>query len=141
MLPYLPVIIPFGLALFILRAQILRVAIRAEGIGNLHASKALGAASGWASLFGALLLVGCALLLNGIVWGLVSIAIGLALGVAASALFLPMLGNTLAFGHHGGDGDRSIAAFNRRYGHWIAFAVGGLGLFALLSVFNIISAL
>ncbi|MGL5114924.1 MAG: hypothetical protein ACRC7G_06050 [Beijerinckiaceae bacterium] len=141
MTAYLPFLIPLGLALFILRAQILRVAIRAEDIENLHASKALGAASGWASLFGALLLVGCAIVLNGIVWGIVSILIGLALGVAASALFLPMLGNTLAFGHHGGDGDKSIAAFNRSYGHWIAFAVGGLGLVALLSIFNVISAL
>jgi hypothetical protein len=132
----LPFLIPFGLALFILRAQILRVAIRAGGMENLHASPALGAASGWVSLMGAMVLVASAFIVSGIVWGFISIAIGLALGVVASALFLPMLGNTLALGHHGGDGDKSVAEFNRRYGHWIAFAVGGIAALCLFAILN-----
>jgi hypothetical protein len=134
MLATLPILIPLGLALFILRAQILRVAIRAGGMENLHASKALGAASGWVSLVGAMALVASAFMVSGLVWGLAGIVIGLALGVVASALFLPMLGDTLAFGHHGGEGDKSVAEFNRRYGHWIAFAVGGIAALCLYAV-------
>jgi multidrug efflux pump subunit AcrB len=81
-----------------------------------------------------MVLVACAFIVNGLVSGFVSIVIGLALGVVGSALFLPMLGNTLALGHHGGEGDKSVAAFNRRYGHWIAFAVGGIAALCLYSV-------
>jgi hypothetical protein len=134
MLSYTPILIPLGLALFILRAQILRVAIREFGMENLHASKGLGAASGWASLFGALLLAALAFVTNGWLWGVLLIATGLALGVVAAALFLPMLGQTNAMGMHGGEGDRSIAAFNRSYGHWIAFAVAGIALACLYAV-------
>jgi hypothetical protein len=54
--------------------------------------------------------------------------------VLAAAVFLPMLGNTLAMGHHGGEGDRSVAEFNRRYGHWLAFAVAGIALVCLYAV-------
>jgi hypothetical protein len=136
MLTYTPILIPLGLALFILRAQLLRVAIREFGMENLHASKSLGAASGWASLLGALLLAALAFVTNGLLWGVLLIGIGLALGVLASALFLPMLGRTNAMGMHGGDGDRSVAQFNRRYGHWIAFAVAGLALLCLYAVMS-----
>jgi hypothetical protein len=134
MLSYTPILIPLGLALFILRAQLLRVAIRELGPENLHASPALGAASGWASLFGAMLLAALAFVTNGFVWGVILIAIGLALGVVAAALFLTFLGRTLAFGHHGGEGDKSVAAFNRAYGHWIAFTVAGIAVVCLYSV-------
>jgi hypothetical protein len=136
MLTYTPVLIPLGLALFILRAQLLRVAIRELGPENLHASKGLGAASGWASLFGALLLAGLAFVTNGFAWGVLLIGIGLALGVVASALFLPLLGQTNAMGMHGGEGDRSVAAFNRNYGHWIAFAVAGVAVLCLYAVMS-----
>jgi hypothetical protein len=134
MLTYTPILIPLGLALFILRAQLLRVAIRQFGMENLHASRALGATSGWASLFGAMLLVALAFVTNGMPWGVVLIGIGLAIGVIASALFLPLLGQTNAAGMHGGEGDKSIAAFNRAYGHWLAFAVAGVALLCLYAV-------
>ena len=45
---YLPILIVAGLSLFILRTQLLHVSIRESGMDNLHASPALGAASGWA---------------------------------------------------------------------------------------------
>jgi hypothetical protein len=134
MLSYTPILIPLGLALFILRAQLLRVAIRELGMENIHASRGLGAASGWASLFGAMLLAALAFVTNGLLWGVLLIGIGLAIGVVAAALFLPVLGRTNAMGMHGGEGDRSVAAFNRAYGHWIAFAVAGIGLLCLYSV-------
>jgi hypothetical protein len=136
MLTYTPILISLGLALFILRAQLLRVAIRELGIENIHASKGLGAASGWASLFGALLLAALAFVTNGVVWGVALTGIGLAAGVVASALFLPLLGQTNAAGMHGGEGDRSVAAFNRAYGHWLAFAVAGIALVCLYSVMS-----
>jgi hypothetical protein len=136
MLTYTPILIPLGLALFILRAQILRVAIREFGMQNLHASKGLGAASGWASLFGALLLAALAFVTNGLLWGVVLIGIGLAMGVLASALFLPLLGQTNAMGMHGGDGDRSVAQFNRSYGHWIAFAVAAIACLCLYAILS-----
>lgn len=136
MLSSTPFLIPLGLALFILRAQVLRVAIRAGGMENLHASKVLGAASGWASLMGAMVLTALAFVTNGLFGGLIMVAAGLVGGIAASALFLPMLGNTLTFGHHGGEGDKSVAEFNRRYGHWVAFAVAGLAALCLSSVFS-----
>ncbi len=134
MLTYTPILIPLGLALFILRAQLLRVAIRELGMENIHASKGLGAASGWASLFGGMLLAVLAFVTNGWLWGMILIVIGLALGVVGAAIFLPMLGQTNAMGVHGGEGDRSVAAFNRNYGHWIAFAVAGIALVCLYSV-------
>jgi hypothetical protein len=136
MLSYTPILIPLGLALFILRAQLLRVAIRELGMENLHASKGLGAASGWASLFGALLLVILAFVTNGLLWGVLLIGMGLALGIVAAALFLPMLGQTNAMGMHGGEGDKSVAAFNRTYGHWLAFAVAGIALLCLYAVMS-----
>jgi hypothetical protein len=136
MLSYTPILIPLGLALFILRAQLLRVAIRELGMENLHASKGLGAASGWASLFGALLLVILAFVTNGLLWGVLLIGMGLALGIVAAALFLPMLGQTNAMGMHGGEGDKSVAAFNRIYGHWLAFAVAGIALLCLYAVMS-----
>ncbi len=134
MLSHTPILIPLGLALFILRAQVLRVAIREFGMENVHASRALGAASGWASLFGAMLLAALAFVTNGLLWGLLLIGVGLALGVVSSALFLPLLGQTNIAGMHGGEGDRSVAAFNRGYGHWLAFGVAGVALLCLYSV-------
>jgi hypothetical protein len=136
MLSYLSILIPIGLALFILRAQLLRVAIREDGIDNLHDSKVVGAASGWASLLGALVQIGCAVAAQGVLWGLVLVVIGLALGVVGSAVFLPTLGSTNVMGHHGGEGNRSIADFNRRYGPAIAFAVAGLALLCLYTVLS-----
>jgi hypothetical protein len=134
MLSYAPILVAIGLALFILRAQLLRVAIREQGMTNLHASAVLGAASGWASLLGALALAVLAFVFMGLIWGAVLVAAGLALGILASALFLPLLGQTLAMGMHGGEGDKSVAAFNRAYGHWIAFAVAGLAVMCLYTV-------
>lgn len=134
MLTYTPILIPLGLALFILRAQVLRVAIRERGMDNVHASQVLGAASGWASLFGAMLLVALSFVTNGMLWGVLLIGIGLALGIVASALFLPLLGQTNAAGMHGGEGDRSVATFNRGYGHWLAFAVAGIAMLCLYAV-------
>jgi hypothetical protein len=134
MLSYLPILIPLGLALFILRAQLLRVAIREDGIDNLHDSKVIGAASGWASLFGAIILMVCAIIAQGAMWGLLLVVIGLALGVVGSAVFLPTLGSTNLMGHHGGEGNRSIADFNRRYGPGIAFAVAAIALLCLYVV-------
>ena len=134
MLSSLPILIPIGIALFILRAQILRIAIRELGAENLHASQALGAASGWASLFGAMVLVASAIIFSGTLWGVVSIIIGIALGVVGSALFISTLGHTLALGHHGGEGDKSVAQFNRHYGHWIAFAVAGIAALCLYAI-------
>jgi hypothetical protein len=136
MLSYIPILIPLGLALFILRAQLLRVAIREDGIDNLHDSKAIGAASGWASLLGALALMASAIALQGVLWGLVLVIIGLALGVVGSAVFLPTLGSTNVMGHHGGEGNRSIADFNRRYGPGIAFTVAGLAALCLYVIFS-----
>jgi hypothetical protein len=136
LLNYMPFLIPAGLALFILRAQLLRVSIRELGMENIHASKGLGAASGWASLFGAVTLALLAFLFMGVLWGAALVVIGLVLGVVSSALFLPMLGRTLAMGMHGGEGDKSVAAFNRRYGHWIAFAVAGMALVGLYGLFS-----
>lgn len=136
MLALTPYLIPSGLALFVLRSQLLRVAIREGGPENLHASPALGAASGWASLFGAAALCLLAFVFMGAIGGLLTIVAGLAVGVIGSALFLPMLGSTLAFGHHGGEGDKSVAAFNRAYGHWIAFAVAAIAALCLYALFS-----
>jgi hypothetical protein len=131
-----PYLIPAGLALFILRAQLLRVGIAELGMENLHASKALGAFSGWLGLGGAAVLACVAFAYGGIVWGLVLVTGGLALGVIVSAVFLPMLRSTFALGHHGGDGDRSVAEFNRRYGPFIALAVAAIAVICLYAMFS-----
>jgi hypothetical protein len=135
---YVPYLIPLGLALFVLRSQLLRVALlQAEGdLSKVHASALLGATSGWASLIGALALLASAFIVNGLWRGGISVILGVAMGILMSALFLPMLGNTLAMGHHGGEGNTSIAAFNRRYGHIIAFAVGWIAFICLYSIFS-----
>jgi hypothetical protein len=133
---YLPVLISAGLALFILRTQLLRVAIQETGGENMHASPALGAASGWTSLFGALALAVCAPINLGLVWGAGLIVLGIVLGVVAAAVLLPLIGTTVALGHDGGEGNKSIVAFNRRFGHFIAFAVGGLAVVCLYAVFS-----
>jgi hypothetical protein len=62
--------------------------------------------------------------------------LGLVLGILLSAIFLPVLGNTLAFGHHGGEGDKSVAAFNRRYGSVLALGVGVTGLFCFIQILS-----
>lgn len=132
-------LILFGLSLFILRSQLLRVALREMGAGSataeiapekLHASPALGAMSGWFSLGGAAGLMLLALVTSGYLWGLGLIVFGIMGGVALSAFTLPTIGSTLALGHQGGDGDRSVAEFNRRYGAHVAFAVAALALLA-----------
>jgi hypothetical protein len=124
-----------GLSLFILRSQLLRVALQQAGGAQadaklLHASPALGAASGWLSLAGAMALMLLAVAANGWVWGLGMVALGIIGGIALSSVLLPTLGSTLALGHHGGEGDKSIAEFNRRYGALVAFAVAGVALLA-----------
>jgi hypothetical protein len=136
MIFYLPYLIPIGLALFILRSQLLRVAIQETGGEDIHKSPMLGAASGWSSLLGALALIACAFYTDGWLRGAATIVIGLGLGILGSALFLPMIGSTLAMGHHGGEGNKSIAEINRRFGHVIAFAVGWI---AFMCVYVILS--
>ncbi|MCU0885509.1 MAG: hypothetical protein MUC44_11310 [Beijerinckiaceae bacterium] len=131
-------LILFGLSLFILRSQLLRVALKETGASaagqieadKLHASPALGAMSGWFSLGGAAGLMLLALITSGYLWGLGLIVFGIMGGVALSSFTLPTIGSTLALGHQGGDGNRSIAEFNRRYGAHIAFGVAVLALLA-----------
>jgi hypothetical protein len=128
-------LILFGLSLFILRSQLLRVALaeRSDASidpGELHVSPVLGAASGWASLGGAAALMLLALVTSGYLWGFSLIVFGVLGGVALSAVLLPTIGSTLVLGQHGGEGNRSIAAFNRRYGALVAFAVTGVALLA-----------
>jgi hypothetical protein len=131
-------LILFGLSLFILRSQLLRVALKETGTNTtgqidsdkLHASPALGAMSGWFSLGGAAGLMLLALVTSGYLWGLGLIVFGIMGGVALSSFTLPTIGSTLALGHQGGDGNRSIAEFNRRYGAHIAFGVAALALLA-----------
>ncbi len=132
-------LILFGLSLFILRSQLLRVALREMGAASasgqiepekLHASPALGAMSGWFSLGGAAGLMLLALVTSGYLWGFGLIVFGIMGGVALSAFTLPTIGSTLALGHQGGDGDRSVAEFNRRYGAHVAFGVAALALLA-----------
>jgi hypothetical protein len=132
----LPFLIPVGFAIFVLRAQLLRIGINELGMENLHSSKALGAFSGWMGLGGAAVLACIAFAYGGIVWGLVLVTGGLTLGIILSAVSLPILRSTFALGHHSGDGDRSVAEFNRQYGPFIALAVAGIAavcLYALLS--------
>jgi hypothetical protein len=132
-------LILFGLSLFILRSQLLRVALREMGAASastqiepekLHASPALGAMSGWFSLGGAAGLMLLALVTSGYLWGFGLIVFGIMGGVALSAFMLPTIGTTIALGHQGGDGDRSVAEFNQRYGMHVAFAVAALALLA-----------
>jgi|GEM_PF-5114659 hypothetical protein len=131
-------LILFGLSLFILRSQLLRVALKETGANaagqieahKLHASPALGAMSGWFSLGGAAGLMLLALVTSGYLWGLGLIVFGIMGGVALSTFTLPTIGSTMALGHQGGDGNRSIAEFNRRYGAHIAFGVAALALLA-----------
>jgi hypothetical protein len=136
MLAYLPVLIVAGLSLFILRSQLLRVAIQETGGENMHASAMLGAVSGWVSLFGAVVLAVCALVTQGWLWGIGLVVLGVVLGVISSAIVLPLIGTTVALGSSGGDGNRSIVAFNRNYGHLIAFAVGAFALVCLYSILS-----
>jgi hypothetical protein len=132
-------LILLGLSLFILRSQLLRVALRASGgpaeggkidVGRLHASPALGAASGWLSLGGAAMLMLLALVTSGYLWGFGLIVFGILGGVALSAFTLPTIGSSMALGHLSGEGDRSIAEFNRLYGAYVAIAVAGIAALA-----------
>jgi hypothetical protein len=86
--------------------------------------------SGWFSLGGAAGLMLLALVTSGYLWGLGLIVFGIMGGVALSTFTLPTIGSTMALGHQGGDGNRSIAEFNRRYGAHIAFGVAALALLA-----------
>ncbi len=130
-------LILLGLSLFILRSQLLRVALREMGAANisdkvdvakLHASPTMGAMSGWFSLGGAAGLMLLALVTSGYLWGFGMIVFGIIGGVALSAFTLPTIGSTFVLGQHGGDGNRSIAEFNRRYGAHLAFGVTALAL-------------
>jgi hypothetical protein len=132
----LPILIALGLSLFILRTQLLRVAIRESGAENLHASPALGAASGWASLFGAAVLIAASFISLGLIWGAGLVVLSVVLGIISAAFALPTIGSTSALGHLSGEGNASIAAFNRAYGHWIAFAVGALALICLYAILS-----
>jgi hypothetical protein len=129
------ILIPLGFMLFILRAQLLRIGITELGSENLHASKTLGLISGWAGLGGAALLAYTAFAYAGIVWGLVLVTGGMALGIIASAVFLPLLRSTNAFGYHGGEGDKSVAEFNRRYGSFVALSVAAIALYTAYIVY------
>jgi hypothetical protein len=135
MTSYLPILIPFGLALFVLRSQLLRVAIHETGGENMHRSVQIGVMSGWISLLGALALIAGSFLVSGLWRGLAGIVVGLGLGILISAFLLPMIGSTLALGHLGGEGNKSIAEFNRRFGHIIAFGVGWIALICLYSIY------
>jgi hypothetical protein len=132
----LPYLIPIGFALFVLRAQLLRIGIAEHGLENLHTSKALGAVSGWLGLGGAAVLACIAFAYGGIVWGLVLVTGGLTLGIILSAVSLPVLRSTFALGHHSGDGDRSVAEFNRQYGPFIALAVAAVAAVCLYALFT-----
>lgn len=130
-------LILLGLSLFILRSQLLRVALNETSGGNgkveaekLHASPALGAMSGWFSLGGAAGLMLLALVTSGYLWGFGLIVFGILGGVALSGVLLPTIGSSMALGHAGGEGNRSIAEFNRRFGAHIAFGVAALALVA-----------
>jgi hypothetical protein len=92
----------------------------------VHASPLLGMVSGALSLGAAGSLVVLALQAQGVVAGLLITVGGIAAGIIISASLIPLLGTTLAFGHLGGDGMVSIAAFNRAYGAAIALAVVAL---------------
>ncbi len=126
-----------GLSLFILRSQLLRVALRESGAmeagkieaEKLHASPALGAMSGWFSLMGAAALMLLAIETSGYLRGAALIVFGILGGVALSAVMLPAIGSRQA-GDQAGGGDRSIAAFNRRFGAHIALGVAALALMA-----------
>jgi hypothetical protein len=133
---YLPFLIPFGFAIFVLRAQLLRIGINELGMENLHTSKALGAFSGWMGLAGAAVLACIAFAYAGIVWGLVLVTGGLMLGIILSAVSLPILRSTFALGHHSGDGDRSVAEFNRQYGPYIALSVAAIAAICLYALFS-----
>ncbi len=133
---FFPILIVAGLSLFILRTQLLRVAIQETGGENIHASPVLGAASGWISLFGALLLAISAPVSLGLIWGAGLVVLSVVLGVVSSAIALSLIGTTVALGNSGGEGNKSIVAFNRNYGHFIAFAVG---LIALACIYTILS--
>jgi hypothetical protein len=121
-----------GLALFIWRSQLLRTALIESGNdpAKLHASPGLGAASGWASLAGAALLAILAVLHNSLLGVGLVVILGIAAGIALSALMQGVIGKTMALGHLSGEGAGSIAAFNRQYGAYIAFAVPALALLA-----------
>ncbi len=133
---YLPILIVLGLSLFILRTQLLRVAIRRQGMDDLHASRLLGAVSGWISLAGALGLLLCAFAGLGLLLGAGVSVLGLGLGIIAAGFALPGIGQTTPMGHMDGEGDARIAAFNRAYGHWFGFAVGALALVCLYLLFT-----
>jgi hypothetical protein len=137
MTSYIPILILVGLALFILRSQLLRIAMVQSGgdMAKVHASAMLGATSGWASLLGALALMAVSVLSQGLMWGTVLIFLGLVIGVIASSLFLPLLGSTHAMGHLGGEGQQSIAGFNKLYGHHVAFSVAICAILAFLLMY------
>jgi hypothetical protein len=132
----LPFLIPFGFAIFVLRAQLLRIGIAELGLENLHSSKVLGSVSGWLGLSGAAVLACVAFAYGGIVWGLVLVTGGLMLGILLSAVSLPILRSTFALGHHSGDGDKSVAEFNRQYGPFIALAVAAVATICLYALFS-----
>lgn len=128
-------LIIIGICLFLLRSQLLRVALMESGGASadpklLHVSPSLGAASGWLSLAGAALLMLLAIVENGYLWGSVIVLGSIATGIVVSSLALPVIGSTLMLGHHGGEGMKSIVEFNRRYGAHFAFAVAGLAALA-----------
>ncbi len=135
-------LILLGLSVFILRSQLLRVAIRQMGgevkVEQLHASPVLGAASGWASLTGAILLVLLSVAVHGYLSGFAFAVLGIIGGVALSSLVLPAIGSTFMMGHLGGNGDKSIAEFNRRYGAHIAFLVAALAVLGWLLVLRML---
>jgi hypothetical protein len=71
-----------------------------------------------------------ALVTSGYAWGFGLIVFGILGGIVLSSVLLPTIGSSLALGHHGGEGNKSIAAFNRRYGALVAFAVTGVAILA-----------
>lgn len=121
-----------GLALFIWRSQLLRIALIELGNDRdkLHADPRLGAISGWAALGGAALLIVLATLHNSLLGAGLVIALGIGAGIGLSALMQGVIGKTMALGHLSGEGAGSIAAFNRAYGTYVAFAVPALAVLA-----------
>lgn len=134
-------LILLGLTLFVLRSQLLRIGMQqaelakkgasaVEKMAMVHASPFLGAISGWLSLLGASMLMLLAFNAEGWLAGGILIVCGIAAGILASALLIPLIGSTLALGHEGGEGLTSVAAFNRRKGAYIALAVAACAALA-----------
>ncbi|MGL4975286.1 MAG: hypothetical protein ACRC56_08315 [Bosea sp. (in: a-proteobacteria)] len=131
------ILILLGLTLFVLRSQLLRIGMQQAGVkgsaadmSKVHASPLLGAISGWLSLLGASMLMLLAFNAEGWLAGGILIICGIAAGILASALAIPLIGSTQALGYEGGEGLTSVAEFNRQKGAYVALAVAACAALA-----------